>query len=63
MACWDEACLGDRWLGGDEACWVARVRSLACPGLLGGEAGRRTPCAGRAVMLTAVQSLRLAEGI
>ena len=24
------------------------------------EAGRRTPCAGRAVMLTAVQSLRLA---
>ena len=34
-------------------------------GLLGGEeawsegAGRRTPCAGRAVILTAVQSLRL----
>jgi len=25
-----------------------------------GRAGRRTPCAGRAVMLTAVQSLRLA---
>ena len=33
-----------------------RGRSLAIPG-----AGRRTPCAERAVMLTAVQSLRLAS--
>ena len=54
------------------ACGVARVQSLAIPCLFGdnrrdagttlglvGRAGRRTPCAGRAVMLTAVQSLRL----
>jgi hypothetical protein len=60
-----------RLLGG--GLWgEARVRSLAIPGLLGdnrwdagstlglvGRAGRRTPCAGRAVILTAVQSLRL----
>ncbi len=42
----------------------ARVQSLACPGLFGegrvGRAGGRTPCAERAVILPAVQSLRLA---
>ena len=50
----------------------ARVQSLAIPGLFGDNrrdagstlglvrrSGRRTPCAGRAVILTAVQSLRL----
>jgi hypothetical protein len=64
-----------RLLGG--GLWgEARVRSLAVPGLLGdnrrdagctlglvGRAGWRTPCAERAVILTAVQSLRLAVGI
>jgi hypothetical protein len=66
---WSRACL-EGWYGeGLVACWVARVRSLAIPGLFGGglwgdglvvRADRRTPCAGRGVMLTAVQSLRLA---
>ena len=53
-ACWVESL----W-GGAIACWVARVRSLAIPGWYGGLAAR-TPCALRAVILPAVQSLRLA---
>jgi hypothetical protein len=50
-ACWVESL----W-GGAIACWVARVRSLAIPGWYGGLAAR-TPCAPRAVILPAVQSL------
>ena len=35
------------------------AKARVCEGRVRREAGRRTPCAGRAVILTAVQSLRL----
>ena len=46
MACWEGACSEETI-----ACWVARVRSLAIPGLVGegvfGEVANRLLCPGR----------------
>jgi hypothetical protein len=52
---------GEPGVWGERACWErgAHAKTLRREGRLG-RAGRRTPCAERAVILTAVQSLRLA---
>ena len=55
LECWEWG----KWEVG-RACWERGELGLGAPGACLERAGRRTPCAGRAVILPAVQSLRRA---